>query len=69
MINIIVKCENVNLFVINQLLRHRSFTFQQFSGRYSKTNLKYDNIRARLQDTNNRQKSIELGNSIDEEEN
>lgn len=41
-----------------QILRHRSFTFQEFSQRYSKA-LEIDtNIEARLQDNKNRQNSI-----------
>lgn len=44
--------------VIRQILRHRSFSFQEFSGRYAA----YENepifSEARLQDTKNRQNSI-----------
>jgi len=45
-----------------QVLRHRSFTFQEFSQRYASTNLLSSNIELpelRRQDTKNRQNSID----------
>ena len=45
-----------------QILRHRSFTFQEFSQRYASTNLLSDSIELpelRRQDTKNRQNSID----------
>ena len=45
-----------------QILRHRSFTFQEFSQRYADTNLLNSNIELpelRRQDTKNRQNSID----------
>ena len=45
-----------------QILRHRSFTFQEFSQRYADTNLLDTNIplpNLRRQDTKNRQNSID----------
>ena len=45
-----------------QILRHRSFTFQEFSQRYADTNLLDANIplpELRRQDTKNRQNSID----------
>ena len=51
-----------------QILRHRSFTFQEFSQRYADTNLLDTNIplpELRRQDTKNRQNSI---NDIPEEQ-
>jgi thymidylate synthase (FAD) len=43
-----------------QILRHRSFTFQEFSQRYADaTQLGFDISEARMQDTVNRQNSIE----------
>jgi len=45
-----------------QILRHRSFTFQEFSQRYADTNLLSDHIPIpdlRRQDTKNRQNSID----------
>lgn len=50
-----------------QILRHRSFTFQEFSQRYADTTLLSDDIQPfelRRQDTKNRQNSI---NDIDQE--
>ena len=41
-----------------QVLRHRSFTFQEFSQRYAKVDVTIPPVEARLQDTNNRQNSI-----------
>ena len=62
------------VFVSRQLVRHRSFTYQEFSGRYSDArqlesmteglecvgNLFYMPPAARLQDPENRQNSIEI---------
>ena len=47
-----------------QILRHRSFSFQEFSGRYQSYGaLPESELReARLQDAKNRQNSLELGN-------
>lgn len=49
-----------------QILRHRSFSFQEFSQRYASTEaLPEAPLReCRLQDTANRQNSIETGNSL-----
>lgn len=44
--------------ISRQLLRHRSFNFQEFSQRYS-SNIKFTNRNIRLQDTENRQNSID----------
>ncbi len=48
--------------VARQILRHRSFTFQEFSQRYADptTDLSYELREARLQDMKNRQNSIEV---------
>lgn len=48
--------------IARQLLRHRSFSFQEFSQRYADptTDLSFEFRDARLQDTKNRQNSIEL---------
>lgn len=50
--------------IARQILRHRSFSFQEFSQRYADpTQLGYPDLReARLQDDKNRQNSLELGN-------
>jgi len=48
--------------IARQMLRHRSFSFQEFSQRYADPvrDLEFDIRSARLQDTTNRQNSIEL---------
>jgi thymidylate synthase (FAD) len=46
--------------ICRQILRHRSFSFQEFSQRYAEANLGFSTKEARLQDTKNRQNSIEL---------
>ena len=50
--------------IARQLLRHRSFSFQEFSQRYADPTAELDDAfvlrECRLQDTNNRQNSIEL---------
>jgi thymidylate synthase (FAD) len=43
-----------------QILRHRSFSFQEFSGRYAKYEDLYAQREGRLQDTANRQNSLPL---------
>lgn len=49
-----------SLAIATQILRHRSFTFQQFSQRYSKSELEFEPIEFRLQDNQNRQNSIDI---------
>jgi thymidylate synthase (FAD) len=47
--------------IVRQILRHRSFSFQEFSQRYGKVDMGTFQLReARLQDTKNRQNSIEV---------
>ena len=50
-----------------QILRHRSFSFQEFSQRYADPtkDLSFTTREARLQDNKNRQNSIELDNESD----
>jgi thymidylate synthase (FAD) len=50
--------------IARQILRHRSFSFQEFSQRYADptTDLGFDIREARLQDHKNRQNSIETSN-------
>jgi thymidylate synthase (FAD) len=58
---------NTTRGIAAQILRHRSFTFQEFSQRYADTNLLSSDIsipELRRQDTKNRQNSID---DIDEE--
>jgi thymidylate synthase (FAD) len=45
--------------IARQILRHRSFSFQEFSQRYAVADLGFDIREARLQDKKNRQNSIE----------
>lgn len=45
--------------ISRQILRHRSFSFQEFSQRYAKAQ-EFTKREARLQDTKNRQNSIEI---------
>jgi thymidylate synthase (FAD) len=49
--------------IARQILRHRSFSFQEFSQRYADPtkSLEFIAREARLQDANNRQNSVELG--------
>jgi thymidylate synthase (FAD) len=50
--------------IARQILRHRSFSFQEFSQRYADPTAELDDAfvlrEARLQDTKNRQNSVEL---------
>ena len=48
--------------IARQILRHRSFAFQEFSQRYANPvqELKFETREARLQDYKNRQKSLEV---------
>ena len=46
--------------IARQVLRHRSFSFQEFSQRYAVADLGVEFREARLQDTKNRQNSIEI---------
>jgi len=45
--------------IARQILRHRSFSFQEFSQRYAVADLGFEFKEARLQDEKNRQNSIE----------
>jgi len=44
--------------IARQILRHRSFSFQEFSQRYAVADLGFEYKEARLQDTKNRQNSV-----------
>lgn len=46
--------------IARQILRHRSFSFQEFSQRYAVADLGWELKETRLQDTKNRQNSVEL---------
>lgn len=59
MVNICLEIETTR-DICRQILRHRSFSFQEFSQRYAEANLGYETKDARTQDVKNRQNSIEL---------
>jgi thymidylate synthase (FAD) len=50
--------------IARQILRHRSFSFQEFSQRYAVADLGWDLKDARLQDTQNRQNSIDTDDML-----
>ena len=56
--------------IAHQIVRHRSFSFQEFSQRYANPveDMAFVTREARLQDTKNRQNSIELDLKNDEED-
>jgi len=49
--------------IARQMLRHRSFSFQEFSQRYAVASLGFETREGRLQDEKNRQNSIEHTNA------
>jgi thymidylate synthase (FAD) len=59
MVNVCIEIETTR-DIIRQILRHRSFSFQEFSQRYAVADLGFEYKEARLQDTKNRQNSIEI---------
>ena len=50
--------------IARQILRHRSFSFQEFSQRYAVADLGFEYKEARLQDTKNRQNSIATDDTV-----
>ena len=63
MVDIVLEIETTR-DIARQILRHRSFSFQEFSQRYADPNqLGFEVSEARLQDTVNRQNSIETGDT------
>ena len=52
--------------IARQILRHRSFSFQEFSQRYAVVDMEFTQRECRLQDTKNRQNSIKLVESDNE---
>ena len=62
MVNICLEIETTR-DIARQLLRHRSFSFQEFSQRYATPSMNFTLREARLQDTKNRQNSIEIDDS------
>jgi len=61
MVNICLEIETTR-DIARQILRHRSFSFQEFSQRYAVADLGFEFKEARLQDEKNRQNSIETNN-------
>jgi thymidylate synthase (FAD) len=61
MVNVCLEIETTR-DIARQILRHRSFSFQEFSQRYAVADLGWELKDARLQDTKNRQNSIETDN-------
>ena len=60
MCNVVIEI-NTTRDIARQILRHRSFHFQEFSQRYANPNeLGFETREFRLQDTKNRQNSIEV---------
>jgi thymidylate synthase (FAD) len=69
MVNVVMEI-NTTRDIARQILRHRSFAFQEFSQRYADPtkDLGFALREARLQDNKNRQNSIETGNKeLDDE--
>ena len=52
--------------IARQILRHRSFSFQEFSQRYAVADLSYELKECRLQDNKNRQNSVGLDYESDD---
>jgi thymidylate synthase (FAD) len=57
MVNVCLEIETTR-DIARQILRHRSFSFQEFSQRYAEADLGWEFKEARLQDTKNRQNSL-----------
>jgi thymidylate synthase (FAD) len=64
MVNVCLEIETTR-DICRQILRHRSFSFQEFSQRYAEAKLGYKTKEARIQDVNNRQNSIAISNDED----
>jgi thymidylate synthase (FAD) len=63
MVNICLEIETTR-DIARQILRHRSFSFQEFSQRYAVADLGFEYKEARIQDKKNRQNSIEVNDAI-----
>ena len=61
MVSICVEIETTR-DIARQILRHRSFSFQEFSQRYAIADLGHEYKEARQQDKKNRQNSLEIDN-------
>ena len=60
MANMVVEIETTR-DISRQILRHRSFSFQEFSQRYAEIDPEIIYRETRMQDLNNRQSSVEVG--------
>jgi len=58
---------NTTRDIARQILRHRSFSFQEFSQRYAVADMGWELKEARLQDTKNRQNSVTIDLNNDSE--
>ena len=58
---------NTTRDIARQIIRHRSFSFQEFSQRYAVADMGFKLKKARLQDTKNRQNSVEIDFNNDKE--
>jgi thymidylate synthase (FAD) len=58
---------NTTRDIARQILRHRSFSFQEFSQRYAVADMGWELKEARLQDTKNRQNSVSIDVNNDNE--
>jgi thymidylate synthase (FAD) len=67
MVNICIEIETTR-DIARQILRHRSFSFQEFSQRYAIADLGFVTKEARLQDTKNRQNSMQCNNVVLEDQ-
>jgi len=65
MVSVVMEIETTR-DIARQILRHRSFSFQEFSQRYADptTDLGFSSREARLQDHKNRQNSIEIPDNV-----
>lgn len=65
MVNVVMEI-NTTRDIARQILRHRSFAFQEFSQRYADPtkDLGFTTREARLQDNKNRQNSIEIDDNV-----
>lgn len=63
MVNLCLKIETTR-DVSRQILRHRSFSFQEFSGRYATVPELYDKREVRMQDSKNRQNSLPCTDTV-----
>jgi thymidylate synthase (FAD) len=63
MVNVCMEIETTR-DIARQILRHRSFSFQEFSQRYAVADLGFEKKETRMQDLKNRQNSIETDDHL-----